>query len=422
MPNTLLVCTVGGTAGPIQATLLQHRPHKVLFVASSESKNTISEILDKVGRELGLTCGNTDTLPLSAEQEFERCVAELRNLATPKVDEWLGKGEAFEVVADFTGGTKCMSAALALVARRWKCMFSYVGGTERTKNGVGVVVDGKEQIVNVSNPWNSLGFEAVEQAALLFDHGEMGAARRILEPVRNNAKGERVRQFATLIQLCEAYEHWDQFQHKAADAALKQVQTNAADLGELFPNRKGALTNALQSHRTWLEEVQGQDPMFKLRDLVANAERSAIKNRLDDAVARIYRALEMLAQIRLGALGVLDQNTRKVLLARVPPELRLEWQPRADDGQLQLGLQDDYRLLGALGDDLAERFQELELDDPKKSPLSARNNSILAHGQSPVTKEVWNRLLKAIRDLAGIQDEHLPKPFPRLLTSDAKHD
>ncbi len=36
-------------------------------------------------------------------------------------------------------------------------------------------------------------------------------------------------------------------------------------------------------------------------DLLRNAERRAARGRYDDAAARLYRALEMLAQMRMGA-------------------------------------------------------------------------------------------------------------------------
>jgi hypothetical protein len=45
-----------------------------------------------------------------------------------------------------------MSIAIGLVGRGWPVGFRYVGGTDRTKGGVGVVVSGRAQIVHSKNP------------------------------------------------------------------------------------------------------------------------------------------------------------------------------------------------------------------------------------------------------------------------------
>lgn len=37
----------------------------------------------------------------------------------------------------------------------------------------------------------------------------------------------------------------------------------------------------------------------QVQDLILNAERRAVQERYDDAVARLYRAVEMVAQVRL---------------------------------------------------------------------------------------------------------------------------
>jgi len=59
-------------------------------------------------------------------------------------------------VADFTGGTKTMSVALALATVQAVGRYTYVGGTERTKDGPGMVVDGKERMLHQANPWDAL--------------------------------------------------------------------------------------------------------------------------------------------------------------------------------------------------------------------------------------------------------------------------
>lgn len=95
-----------------------------------------------------------------------------------------------------------------------------------------------------------------------------------------------------------------------------------------------------------------------------------------------------------------------------PSPLRKTWNPRAEEGVVKLGLQDAYALLGALNNPLGAKFQNAKLNDPK-SPLTARNRSILAHGFARVSLEVFERLWEAALNLANCQEADLPS-FPKL--------
>jgi hypothetical protein len=72
-------------------------------------------------------------------------------------------------------------------------------------------------------------------------------------------------------------------------------------------------------------------------------------------------------------------------------------------------------VLLALGDDLGRRFQELNLHDRDKSPLTARNQSILAHGFEAASEATFRRLWEAGLRLVDVAEEFLPT-FPRLGT------
>lgn len=69
----------------------------------------------------------------------------------------------------------------------------------------------------------------------------------------------------------------------------------------------------------------------------------------------------------------------------------------------------------ARGDNLGRRFFELGLADDQKSPLVARNQSILAHGFQPVGETVYDQLAEKLCSLASLdhddsQDWRLPAP------------
>ena len=58
-------------------------------------------------------------------------------------------------------------------------------------------------------------------------------------------------------------------------------------------------------------------------------------------------------------------------------------------------------------------FKDLGLQDPQRSPLTARNQSILAHGFQPIGTNVFNQLWSAAVELGSFTEAELPT-FPRL--------
>ncbi len=417
MPHTLLICTVGGSPEPIVAALKHWQPSRIHFLPTPETRPQVADRITPLAAAAGFTLdpGRYDLLELPDGQDFTRCVETIREL-TPDVERWLARGPDFDAVVDFTGGTKCMSAALVLQAHRWRCRFAYVGGSERTRDNVGVVVSGKEQILHTHNPWDALGYQAAADAAVLFDQGALAAAGRLLErAVRNTHSPARKRELLALKLLADAYDAWDRFEHQEALGKLKELGKFDNDLAAVLGRDRAerARTRA-RAHAAILADLVGQDgpTAARVKDLLANAGRRRREGRLDDAVARLYRAVEATAQARLrDAHGF--PETACVSLDLLPEALRLAWAGRAADGTVALALQDDYALLLALGDELGEEFRRLGLHDRQRSPLASRNRSILAHGFDRAGEEVFRRLWDAALCLARLTEADLPA-FPRL--------
>lgn len=417
---TLLVCTVGGSPDPLVASLCEWKPEKVFFIPSIQTRSHVDTVLRCYAEqtESGLRPGQYDIYPVPDAEELAGCLKVMRQL-DQEVYRWISRGAAYQVVADFTAGTKCMTAALALQARRWPCRFSYVAGSRRSKEGVGIVETGFERVVHWENPWNALGHQAVEDACLLFDQQAYTPAAMLLDKARKVADDLAVkRTLSTFFQLCEAYGLWDRFNHNAAAQKLDDVLKNVADLqAALGPNRSDNVIRTITENRAALQKlIDLPRSRGMVADLLANAKRRCREARWDDGVARLYRAIEWIAQLALAERHGIS-NTSSVLLECVPEPLREKWQSRAENGKLALGLQDAYLLLDSLGDEAARTFKELKLDDRDRSPLTARNQSILAHGAQPVGKQVFDKLWSAAMTLGGFSESDLPT-FPRLATNE----
>jgi CRISPR-associated protein (TIGR02710 family) len=134
-----------------------------------------------------------------------------------------------------------------------------------------------------------------------------------------------------------------------------------------------------------------------------NAERRAIQQRYDDAVARCYRLWEWSVQWLLRSRFQIDTSD-------LPAEVATRYHIDAGrDGVFQCGLVKGWEILTELTSE----------SDPLKPFLSGhrsrlldltrgRNYSILAHGDQPVTAEQWH----SIREWTG--EQLLPALYPAM--------
>lgn len=113
LKTTLLICTLGGSIEPIVVALKRWRPVRVRLVHTPQTREDIDKKLVPLAQAEGvdLDAGRYDLTELPDGQDLASCIDKLRYL-TPMVDEWVGRGAAYQVVVDFTGGTKCMTSRL----------------------------------------------------------------------------------------------------------------------------------------------------------------------------------------------------------------------------------------------------------------------------------------------------------------------
>ena len=176
--HNLLVCSVGGTPNPIVKSLVEWKPARVLFVTSKQTQSLVDTVLRAYAEVSSspLSPGQYEVTLVADAEDLIGCVTTIRELGRD-VTGWIRRsGGDYAVVIDFTAGTKCMTAALALVSQRWHCRYSYVGGARRTKEGIGVVEPGTERVVHCANPWDALGYQAVEDFMILFDQCAFASA------------------------------------------------------------------------------------------------------------------------------------------------------------------------------------------------------------------------------------------------------
>lgn len=416
----VLICSVGGSPEPVRKSIEEQQPEHVIYVASPASRKTIRQEIEAGLAWRGIV--DTNTITLSDFQNLLACVRDIRRGIEHALHE-MRLPEDVRLVADITGGTKVMSSALTLVMMEHNhSRFAYVGGESRTKNGLGVVESGRETFMRQDNPWEVMALREVRNLARAFNADYFAAA---LETARDLADhvSENRGFYGGVRDLVQAYAQWDAFDHKNALSMLRQAinrlkpfavgKTRLCDQLANFEKSMGELDKVqqdaqeLRSSRAALSSSAGGD---YLKDLLSNARRRARAGRFDDAVARLYSAIEKNAKIALLARHGIDNSN--IDLDRVPEAMReILAEARDGSGPVRVGLQKSFLLLDALDDPLGKKYRAHEAE--LKKSLEARNQSLLAHGYNPVPEDACARLFAIALDFLDVREEDLPV-FPQI--------
>jgi len=407
-----LLLSVGGTLEPLVRSLQEHKPRAVCFLASQESIDLVAEIKKKaVGldfRDYKVIIEDINDTTHCYEKALLCCDFLEKEGISPK-----------DVVVDFTGGTKVMSAALTLLAVSRNYRLSYVGGGQRNKEGLGTVVTGAEQVFTQANPWEILAIDDRRRAALMFNKFQFEAAIDSFSTAISKTHKPGLKRYLEILQeLAKAYWAWDKFKHKEVSPLLGKGFSELKNYAAISNDAEvHSLAGLVNDNLTFLEAFKQESRSFKepghyhLLDILANARRREIEGKYDDGVARLYRAFELLAQLRLKS--VYDIEAGKAGENEIPETIRGDFCRKYLDPslrKLRLPLQACYRLLNELGDELGKRYigQEKHLE----GLLSARNGSILAHGFGPVGQDTFCQLWQMLLEFSETDQSALPT-FPQ---------
>jgi CRISPR-associated protein (TIGR02710 family) len=394
-----MIVSVGGTPDPLVKAILTHKPQFVCFFASQESLDLIGEIKRTVKcgghtplQDYKVVCEDVGDIIHCYGKALE-CAEKLSQVCRNPED----------VFVDYTGGTKTMTAALTLATVNSGFRFSYVGGTQRTKNGLGVVVSGTEVIQTGISPWKFFAVEEKKRVSLFVSSFQYQAAIATMEETIDRLEPGEQEVWTAIVETLRGFYAWDTFNHKRAlttlSTSLKKLQLCGKFCHQEWFSR---YIDQVGESFGVLEEIKNCTRFFKMphlilvRDLVSNACRRSVENKYDDAVARLYRALEMAGQIAFQqATGC---STSDVDPEKLPAALKEDYVKRySATGKVQVGLTPTFNVLKELSHPAGLKFAENE--EALRKMLSARNESILAHGSQPIKKETYEKLTAVIEQL-----------------------
>lgn len=400
-----LIASVGGSPEPLLKTLADNRPRYVLFVVSEGSSSTVeNEIVPNIDHQ-----AMCDYLDISDPNDMGVIYRELRD---GRVEDWLREHEldAGDVYLDITGGTKAMSAALALAGVEQFNAFSYVGGTERNKGNLGTVVSGSEYLVATPNPWDTYAVRDLDLAGEMLAGCHADAAAGILTSAAEKCSPDISRQLEQFASLARMLSNIDRFNFSPVPQYLngqgfRQMETRFPGLAELGNHWRAVSKDLAQKDTT--------PGRATLLELLANAQRRASQYRYDDAVGRIYRAVELYAQeLVKKAFGVeLGQVTRESVPSRSRDAFDAQFGIRLGGGRRNLGPAGLYQCL-EFSDDPQLRAKAAvydNLDDrPRRKRMDIRHQSLLAHGVTPVDRSQYRNFLEAALRELGIREDEIP--------------
>jgi CRISPR-associated protein (TIGR02710 family) len=412
-----LVVSVGGTPEPLIKSICERKPEFVIFYASQETVVKVENVIDGLDKQ-NLKI-RYKTILVNDANDLNECYDKALEIHPTIVEFGI---PATDVIVDYTGGTKNMTAALCMATINNGYRYSYVGGTERSKQGTGVVLDGFEKVFEAPLPWQQYLLVEQQRLALYFNNYLFAAAKTIANRLATTLREPDRFLYQAMAKIIEGYALWDRFQYWDAveflqvglkdfkirsqydehnkpilDKFTAQIGKNLGFLKRICPEKQG------------VDKVTSDFSLLHIVDMLANAERRYEENKFDDAIIRLYRSLEMVGQVAFEKQ--FECSPGDVNSARLPDSVQV-WLPKyrnERDGKIKLPLYALFSALKAAESKVAAQF----FSNEKKilDLITARDHSILAHGVNIIKQSSFEEMDKILRNTFEINETI---EFPKL--------
>jgi CRISPR-associated protein (TIGR02710 family) len=394
--NNILICTVGGSYQPIISAIDALKPDFVVFICSDKDPATgrpgsNSQIVGKgscikahpqdekptlpaIPKQAGLAEAQYEVVCTVAD-DLDRVFLDC-SLAIEKITQNIPDAKIF---ADYTGGTKSMSAGLVMAALdNPDIELQLVTGS---RSDLIKVHDGSQYtaLANIEQIRFQRMLSPFKQCWQRYAYSEAEAGLKQICTPRDNQLRSSLNRFR---DISHAFAEWDNFNHKDALEILRRYA----------PNLPAALKQYIAPGMRLNDNNPKKQDAARLFDLYLNAQRRAHQGRYDDAIARIYRLIEWSAQWLLQHLC--NIYTSNIQGSDIPLTVQIS---QNREGQRQAGLYAAWQLVkyktsGAAAEFIAKQEKVL------LNHIKVRNQSILAHGFSPITQVQWQAVDEFMAD------------------------
>ena len=382
-------------AQKLYSTITKIYPNQVIFFASEKSKKTIEYIeeLFKQHNDEFILDEDYQIVSLEAIDDFNTCF-EVVESKIWELDADITR--EYKIIMDYTSGTKTMSAAMACCGMFYNKSLISVGG-DRTN---GEVSSGTE-IINYQNLYKIYDRISIARVRRLFNSNNFMQCIELLEKIVDLRFNKE-----TYLNICRSYYSWDNMDFENAYEYLTKADLSLVEIIEIREKLKKnlkALGIIINSRSLNLKNC------YILASLINNAMRKADEYKYDDAIARLYRSFELIAQVQLSKYDIISSDVDISLLSEknVSGEFIDYLKKTEEDGKIRIGLVADFMLLNELGDKLGKYYMQNE--SKIKNITQKRNNSILAHGLESQSKEDYEQFLDIVTSLAHKLDKDMKR-------------
>ncbi|MBC7252759.1 MAG: TIGR02710 family CRISPR-associated protein [Actinobacteria bacterium] len=396
-----LILTLGTSPQPLILVLEALRPQKVYFLYTPETEQHLSRVIKEVdylrNHEIAYDRDRIDAdNPLELYEKVGR-----------KWMEWSRNPRCLCALCN-TGGKKSMVSASAVAAYFLGMDLIYVDHSEYVED-LRIPKPGTEYLTVLPNPLVAMGELKLKEAKSLFNAGNFEMSLRVLGQIGEELRGRYALPVGTMVgvlsELVQGYSYWDRFHYgkakeKLESALRKVIQFDLGiDVTQLEKNLRALEHLSLEKRGQSLFSVLRDEPIFGFRlavDLYLNSLRKAEAGLPDDAVVRLYRCLELVAQLRLsqvpekmgGPFNTDNFEWRKLdrrIMARyleVSAQIyKRAWRnPDPERMPTDVGLMAGHILLFSMGDPLWKGKTVTDLGN-FHAAIKKRNELMLVHGK-----------------------------------------
>lgn len=369
-------------ANALYEAVIQSRADLILFFVSKDSVKMIKLIEDIYHSKKNKEFDYYDYVLVEEFDDFDYCY----ELISSEIIKLEKKG--YEILISFNSGTKTMSVTSALVGALFDKQLMFL----TAKRGEDNFFKGGTESLRPLNLYRYKDTLSVEKIMYLFNNNRFDAAKTLLNEVSDDAMNKEL-----FMDIFDAYYYFDNVQF---DKALKKLENKSKFLSTEYDDFKKQLNENICALNIITEKKEDRC-YYILSSLLNNAQRRFDENKFDDAVARLYRSLELIAQIQLyEKYGIDTKNVDIDILEKNNINSKFIKKLKNKKGNKKISLRQDYELLSYYNDQLGIIYDNNEKE--MKSLLSYRNHSILAHGLNSLDDKKFSKLNRKVFEFARV--------------------
>lgn len=383
-----IIFTTGYSPEPLILTITTLKPDRVFFLCTKDSEKFLNKIVEECN--LLPSQYNKAIIQRSDGLDVYKKIRE-------QWEEWKNNGIT-DIAVDITGGTKPMVSGSAIAGAILNVDLLYVVSNFGWLPGK--PEPGSERITKIENPYEVFGDLEERYAIELFNSHNYATCNDYFGRLKGLARDPR--RFEVKQLLAQGYGAWDTFDFRLAYKKLKEGLRKSERYGFSYDGKirqhleilKILKDNPRKNFFELLKEEKFSNHL--MIDLYSNAERRQEQGRYEDAILRLYRVLELIAQHRLARLGINTSNVDTESLKIKHPGVLQEFAKHSETlhgasrgVSEKIGLLDAWLLLYTLNDELVNDFSHLKA---MKDYTSVRNVLLPVHGNRLGNEDEYKKL------------------------------